>query len=420
MNNGLIKVNKCYFDLPEFNTFNIIGDPGCDGLGASIMSIFAKALTCIDADFSIIAGDLVPYGSKKIYENVESFINNIAVNPIFTLCGNHDTDFYCEYFGLKSYSISNRNVQVIVLDNSKREFSDHTLSFFNEALNKNLSDNIIVMFHIPPPNSFTNNSISIDQWNRLKKVYTPFKGKIRYIICGHVHSYFEDIVDEIPLIVTGGGGARIEYVSDKVERKNIKNHIVQLGFDQENRLFHRYIKIDDLNYKEELEDPQLKEYIEKAFKNETAAHFKYKLMSEIAEDRGLYNFSRLFTALSESEYYHAKNHFSVMGHLNGLYSYIQDSINNEKFEINNMYKEYLNYSKDRSHGLATYTFFDSIEAEKIHKPLLEKALECYLNDQDIPEQNYYICSSCGYTFDNGKKTSRCPVCGAPNDKIITV
>ena len=420
MNNKLVKVEEKFIEISKVETINIIGDPGCDGLGAATMSIFAKALTGVKSDFSIIVGDLVPYGSRKFYENVKLFVNNIASIPVYSLCGNHDTDYYNEFFGFKDYCLYNDEISIILLDNSKRLFSEDTIDFCRIALEKNKSENIIILFHIPPPNSFTGNSVSQENWLKLKEIFTPYKEKLKYLVCGHVHSYFEDTVDGIPLIVTGGGGARIEYVSEKVAKENIKNHIVQFGFNKNRELFHTYINIDHCNYDIETKDTQLQNYLKNSFENEATAHFKYKLMSEIAEERNSPNLAKLFSALSSSEYFHAKNHFAVMGRFNGLRKNIKDSINNEMYEINEMYNSYLEYSQNNSYGLSGYTFYDALEAEKIHKPLLEEALLSYLDNKDIPDQNYYICSSCGYTFSKKMKPDRCPVCGAPQDKINSV
>ncbi len=80
------------------------------------------------------------------------------------------------------------------------------------------------------------------------------------------------------------------------------------------------------------------------------------------------------------------------------------------------------YAEDRKHSLAKYTFDDAGNAEKIHKQLLEQASEILNseNDIDIDISDYYTCSSCGYTFESPKNPFRCPIFGAPEDKILIV
>lgn len=49
--------------------------------------------------------------------------------PFYTLCGNHDTDYYMAYFGLENYLLVNDDLLIVILDNSKRIFETHTLKF---------------------------------------------------------------------------------------------------------------------------------------------------------------------------------------------------------------------------------------------------------------------------------------------------
>ncbi|MCF7791370.1 MAG: metallophosphoesterase [Victivallales bacterium] len=420
MDKKLISPVKNIIAAENIEKINIIGDPGCDGLGAATMSIFAKALIGNEFDLTVIAGDLVPFGSRQFYRNVKCFINQIAGTPVYSVCGNHDTKFYEEYFGLRNYAIVNPKLTVIVLDNSERSFSEETLNFFNKALKNNKSENFIVVFHIPPPNSYTGNSVSAEAWQKMKDIYFPCKDKIKYFISGHVHSYFEDNIDGIPLIVTGGGGARIEDVNSVLKKDKVQHHIVKIYFDSDNELTHEYLNLENIKYDNEVADSKLLSFLETAFSNEAVAHFRYKLLSELSESSNLPRLSKLFKALSDSEYRHAKNHFYVMNKLKRMEEFLEDSIRNEDYEVNEMYKNYLNYAENNSHGLAAYTFFDSREAEKIHEKLLKKALSYYKAGNDIPEEKYFTCSSCGYTFHMKNKPRKCPVCGAPKDKIIPV
>ncbi len=372
-------------------------------------------------DKSIInlIGDIVPYGSRMIYKNVCNFINTLALHPIYTLCGNHDTEYYQDYFGKVNYSLLSDNLLLVILDNSKRLFLEETLEFFKKTLAKYPRDNIVVMFHIPPPVKQTSNTINPGQWELVRDIYLPYKDKIRYFICGHVHSFVEDSVDNIPVIITGGGGARIEIVDNIISKNRINHHIVQLYFEDD-ILKYRYVNIDSVDYKVELEDKTLKEMLEVSFNKEVFAHFKYKYLSKKAIEQGRRGISKLFSALSDSEFYHAMNHYHVLDRAEELESAIKNSIAGEKWEIECMYKENFDYAKDKGHSLSQYTFNDARNAEIIHKKLLEKGEKILESSIDIPEQKYFTCSSCGYTFETDSSISRCPICGAPHDKIVKV
>lgn len=53
---------------------------------------------------------------------------------------------------------------------------------------------------------------------------------MKYFACGHVHSRFEDVVDGIPLICSGGGGAMIEDVSEEIRASDVDYHIVRFSW----------------------------------------------------------------------------------------------------------------------------------------------------------------------------------------------
>lgn len=140
-----------------------MGDPGCDGLGAEIMTTFAKGLTVKRSDFAVILGDIVPIGYEIVYRSMTEFINTIAPYPVYSLCGNHDTNFYDKYFGLRNYLLVNDRTLLIILDNSKRKFEDNTLTFLRESLKNYSRNNILLLFHIPPPNSISPNAVTIEE-----------------------------------------------------------------------------------------------------------------------------------------------------------------------------------------------------------------------------------------------------------------
>lgn len=402
------KVTSSFIEIEDFKKLTLIGDPGCDGLGAATMSVFAKALSNSKGDITLILGDIVPMGSPKFYNAVIKFINQISTNPIYTLCGNHDSDNYEEFCGEKNYALYSSKQLVVILDNSTRTFSDATVDFFNKAIGDYKRDEIIISFHIPPQNSYTGNSIPATEWQKLLPAINSVKDNVVAIVAGHVHSFFRDEIEGIPLIVSGGGGARIEFVNEKIPVEERVYHIVEYVSDQKSFDF---IPIGDFDYTIEVSDRELHEKLSKAYSNEIDAHFRYKLYSEQMKEIGEIALAKLFKALSESEYYHAKNHYSALGRVKSKDALIANSINCEAFEINEMYKKDIEYTEKYQMGLSNYSFTDSYEAEKVHLELLENA------QKEVFDDNYYICTSCGYTFSGETLPTRCPICGAPIDKI---
>ena len=416
MESGLVKVAAPQ-TAQRLDEFTVIGDPGCDGLGAATMSVLARALTCHPGQCCIIAGDIVPCGIKPLYGHVRDFIRMAAITPVYTLCGNHDTEFFDEYFGRREYVIADERLLVLVLDNSRRVFSPETLAFCAESLERNRQRNVMLMFHIPPPNRKTDNSIAAAEWEKMRPLLAAHRQRIKYVVCGHVHSYIEDEIDGIPLIITGGGGARIEPVGSD-EACHVGHHVIRFGFDPDGVLRHSFESLDGCQYDRETQDSKLAAFLDNAWRNECQAHLRYRIFADDASEQGQPGLAHLFRALSESEYYHARNHYCALGKRQPMEDNLRDSVAAENFEVNSLYKEYADYAVSAGLPLAQYSFSNAREAEKVHNGLLRQALAACENGKDLEDGQFFTCTSCGYTFKMNQAPTRCPICGAPADKIM--
>jgi len=414
MNQGIVQVKSEVVQLQQITRFTVIGDPGCDGLGAAAMSIFARALNAAPGDLTMIVGDLVPYGSPELYTNICKLINAAASTPVYTLCGNHDTTHFEQYFGNSDYALCDDRTMILVLNDSQRRFSPETLEFAKRTLAAATQPDIMVMFHIPPPNQIVANGLQNAQWQEFRDVYMPYRDRIRFFVCGHIHSFFTDSIDGIPLLVTGGGGARIE--AHKNITNEIHHHVLCFEHDHDFGWTFRYQSLDEVIYDRELADPQLRKNLIHAFQNECIAGFRYHFYAEEAEAEQRPDLAKLFRALATSEYYHARNLFCVLGRSLPLHDAINDSLEKEHEEVSVMYRSFLCQAEEAGHGLAEYAFSDAREAEKVHLRLLTDAKL----EETLPVF-YHVCTSCGYTFANsaedGPNPRKCPVCGAPADKI---
>ena len=226
-NNKIQKVTEPIIRLPWVKSMGVIGDPGCEGLGTYNMKVYAGTLEKSGKDdITLIAGDLVPIGNEHYYKEISELTEVIAHNDIYILRGNHDTGAYTDYFGRKNYAILAGDFSVVVLDNAMRTFEEEGLELLKQVLAMDEVQQAIITFHIPVPNHYIRNSVSEEEFTRLKEAYGPWKSKVKYLLCGHVHSRFEDMVDDIPLICTGGGGALIEDVSEDIRACDVEHHMV--------------------------------------------------------------------------------------------------------------------------------------------------------------------------------------------------
>jgi rubrerythrin/predicted phosphodiesterase len=408
----MIKVNEEAMALPPVTHFAVMGDPGCDGLGTEIMSIFDAACHEATGDFILIVGDIVPEGTDRLYQNVINMVDAETKPPVYMLAGNHDTRDYETYFGRKNYYLYDNKMLLIVLDNSRRAFTKESLELLAQAITHE-RDNILLAFHYPPPNHYTGNSVSQEEWGKVEAIIAPVREKVRYILCGHIHSYFEDDIDGIKLIATGGGGARIEEIESVSAPYH---HFVAFTFDSSGMLTHTFKPVTHAY--PSVVSSEVLEMLKEAFAGECMAFMKYKLHAEDALRKNKPHLAKLFNAAAESEFFHARNFYFVMTGLSSLDTALTEGAEREADEVNRLYLKGETLAKAHRAGLAEYAFSDARRAERVHLRLLNEAKEMLAENEDIIDRLYFICTSCGYTFADQPNKTRCTVCGAPPDKIM--
>jgi rubrerythrin len=443
ISSGIRKIENPVIEVADFSRFMLLGDPGCDGLGAEIMSVFAEILTGSKVaakesaamesvpDFTLVIGDVVPFGSKVFYQNIVDFINVAARNPVYVACGNHDTVYYADFFGRADYAVVDSRTLVIVLDDSKRVISDESRALLETALRDYPRENIILALHIPPPNPVSKNAIPAEEWQKINDTFAAAGCAPDYVLAGHLHSYFEAMVScgdaQVPLVCSGGAGARIEDVEGV---KAPYYHWVE--FTLGGKFHHKRVELNGGEfqlYDDTARGEELARVYKESYERECEAHVRYRLYADDAAKRGLPNLAKLFRAASDAEFYHARNFFYCAGGVKEPVDAVASSLAGERFEVEDFYKNGLDLARSLRQPLAVYAFTDAREAEKTHQKLFEKALKLLERGEDSEPLTYYTCSSCGYTFAfppgaSGEAGSghpkNCPVCGAPMDKILAV
>lgn len=407
-NKKIVSVSEPIIRLKHVHSMGVIGDPGCEGLGTYHMNVYASALEESSRDdITLIAGDLVPAGTGRYYQMIQELTEALAKNPVYALRGNHDTGAYTDYFGLKNYALLTEDFGVVVLDNATRSFEEEGLCLLKQILSMEEVERVIIAFHIPVPNHFIMNCVSEEEFARLKEAYAPWKSKVNYLLCGHVHSRFEDQVDGIPLICTGGGGAMIEDVSKDIRACDVEYHIVRFSME-EGGLKYQIVNLSENGYRKEREDHVLRQKLEETFQGELMAHFKYLMFADRAERRGLSRIAALFRGLAASEYYHARSFYSILDQPGPFMESVQTYVPGEAFEYTYLYKMLSDYAKNHGSPLAEQAYTGAAKAEKVHAALLAQAADM----ENFPEETIYVCPICGYVM-AGDAPERCPVCGGP-------
>ena len=405
----VVKVEEAVIRLEGVHSMGVIGDPGCEGLGTYNMKVYAGSLEESSRDdITLIVGDLVPAGTNHYYQMIQEMTQALAGNDVYSLRGNHDTGAYTDYFGRKNYALMTDDFTVVVIDNAFRTFEEEGLTLLSRILAREDVQQVIIAFHIPVPNHFILNCVSEEEFSRLKEAYGPWKEKVKYLLCGHVHSRFEDQVDGIPLICTGGGGAMIEDVSKEIRAWDVEHHVVHF-YGKDNGLHYQIADLSEDCYGRERENKILKEKLWETVEGELLAHFKYLMFADRAKRRGANQIANLFQALAASEYFHARNFYSVLERPGSFAETVGTYVPGEEFEHEYFYKMLAEYAKEQKSPLAEQAYKGAGAAEREHSSLLRKASHM----EDFKEETIYVCPICGYVMAGESVLERCPVCGGP-------
>ncbi|KJU84227.1 Metallophosphoesterase domain protein [Candidatus Magnetobacterium bavaricum] len=426
----------------ELSSFLVCGDPGCDGYNTKNVVVFEEILR-MQADFIVVLGDLVPIGTEKYFRQFIDIVNSNAKVPVFCLAGNHDVKEYEQFLGKKDYFIKAPNVLLLIIDNSMRYFSDETIQFVESTLKEHAGDNIFIMFHIPTPNPFIQNNMAAEQWDKLKKATHDYKDRIRLIFCGHVHAALYYKIDGYRVIVTGGAGSRLDPIEDTYLNKNV-HHTFKMFYEQGEwapkviDIFYESTtlrvvyeqgrwapKVIDILYEDttpvyDKDNGDIIDSLMEAYSGESQAHRNYLLYAEIAENHDLTAMAKLFRALSESEFIHAKNMLIASGKLGNTKTNTINAIKRELEEFTEIYPSYIEHAKAHSSRRAYVALNSALEAERVHHALLSEALEKLTEGTDISIDKYYTCTRCGYTHRGETAPNICPVCGTGMSKFKEV
>ncbi|MGO8684519.1 MAG: rubrerythrin family protein [Thermoleophilia bacterium] len=152
-----------------------------------------------------------------------------------------------------------------------------------------------------------------------------------------------------------------------------------------------------------------------AFAGESQAAEKYLVFAMQAEEEGLTNIARLFTAISFAETRHARNHLRVLGGIGSTVDNLQTAFEGESFEIDEMYPAYAEIAKVQANQQASRSIKYALKAEQDHKRMYAEAREKALVDGDVADLKVSVCLVCGHTV-IGDVPDKCPVCAAKADQ----
>jgi rubrerythrin len=161
------------------------------------------------------------------------------------------------------------------------------------------------------------------------------------------------------------------------------------------------------------------ENLKSAFAGESQANRRYLFFAQKAEEEGFQQAGKLFRAAAEAETVHAFNHIRTIGEAGSTIENLQIAIAGESSEYKHMYPNYIKTAKKEKNTQAVWSFNVASQAEHGHAKLFKKMVEALKSGKEPAKVEYFVCSICGNIFEN-ETPVKCPVCGAPKDKIFRV
>jgi rubrerythrin len=156
----------------------------------------------------------------------------------------------------------------------------------------------------------------------------------------------------------------------------------------------------------------------KAFIGEAKAYFRLLAYARKAEEEDVPQIALLFRAIAEAEKVHATLHLNLLKDIvvKDTDTNLEKSFQREKSISENEYPDFLKAAEEDGETAAALVFGHARDAESFHAKLYERAIYHVIKNE---AKAYHICQVCGYVTDK-KIPDKCPVCGAPKEKFMTL
>ena len=393
----------------DAKSFTVLGSPGSDGLGAGALQMFHAGLIGAQGDFVVVLGDISPIGRDPYYHQVADFVDIVSPKPVYVMRGNHDGPDYSEYFGLDNCAILSEEYLLIMLDNSKRRFTDETLTFLRETMALVGSDNVMVAFHVPPPNRFNGNSMSVDEWQRFEDAVGVWRNRISLLICSHAHSGFEDEVDGLRLVVTGGAGAQM-HGQDRLAKQ--QHHALEITLNADGKPEVSMRTLSQSGIVDRRED--VAEALRRLYGERCRNRVELILRAEDAEKDGAYNLARLYRAASESCLHQARSLYRLLRGDNQGVDLAEDAAQLLRAEALALEANEVEMADVVGCDVLSELTVRGVNAtNRSFLTLLDRAAR-QLREGDIGATKYFVCQSCGFMSSGSEEPTYCSACGAPS------
>lgn len=183
----------------------------------------------------------------------------------------------------------------------------------------------------------------------------------------------------------------------------------------------------------QLKGSKVSEELQVAYNGESTASAKYAGYAGAASKENLPMIAKLFEATSKAESIHASNHKRVMEVLGvqvdgpkidpfvvkTTAENLAEAIKGETYEFATMYPAFLRTAEAEKISEAIVTYRYALDTEKRHAILYQSVLEKLQSKKtDSIPTTWYVCPTCGNTYDPAGVTISCEFCGTLKPRFI--
>ena len=246
-------------------------DKTCNGLKS--YERFKAAIKSInenhpDADFCIVAGDIVDKGDVESYKLFSNLIFDFKI-PLYVTIGNHDNrdnfkkvfnDKFSDENGFIQNIIDKDNQRIIILDSNNEnllgegKLCETRLNWLENKIKDKKNSKIIIVIHhhVQKINSPYIDLISLENAEIFNKILKKYKN-IKHIIAGHVHISSNTTKDNIPQTTIGGSHythsvknffTPFKYQINDIKLMNSENQISRKMIEEMTEQYDKLIKLE--------------------------------------------------------------------------------------------------------------------------------------------------------------------------------
>jgi len=201
-------------------TFAVVGDTHCH---TAVLDQMAEQAKQEGTMFVVHVGDLTDHGDARGYEWVlHELAESASKLPFCPVPGNHDCAdktpnakeryaMYSNAFGPREYWFACDNALFVALDDSTRSVQPADVEWLDETLGRLRAQYkaCFVFMHVPLGHAPTPTRPGPkDRGDLLAEILN--KWNVTAVFCGHIHTYIQDTIGNVPRYISGGGGGRLE------------------------------------------------------------------------------------------------------------------------------------------------------------------------------------------------------------------